>query len=170
MKLDPGGKAFLMASSGDLLVAANAAMGELGGSAVQAVRKLWVDYAISVRDKENRKVRAARAASARVRWRRLCKLGLKNQGARLVYAGILPHTTFGAALQAPAKSDVASAQIMMGGVGLKKPLGTSCILVQAVDRPGRSAKFVYIKEAVGRWAREVWLLASASRPLDALTA
>ena len=29
---------------------------------------------------------------------------------------------------------------------------------------------MYIKEAVGRWAREVWLLASAARPLDALTA
>ena len=90
MKLDLGDKAFLMASSGDLLVAAKAAMGELGGSAVQAVRKLGVDYAISVRGKKNRKVRAARAASGRARWRRLCKLGLKNQGTRLVYAGILP--------------------------------------------------------------------------------
>ena len=65
MKLDLGDKAFLMASSGDLLVAAKAAMGVLGGSAVQAVRKLGVDYAISVRGKKNRKVRAARAASGR---------------------------------------------------------------------------------------------------------
>ena len=155
MKLDLGDKAFLMASSDDLLVAAKAAMGILGGSAVQAVRKLGVDYAISARGKKNRKVRAARAASGRARWRRLCKLGLKNQGTRLVYAGILPHSTFGAALHAPAKSDVAAAQLMMGGVGLKRPLGTSCNLVQAVDKPGRAAKFVYIKEAVGRWAREV---------------
>ena len=87
-----------------------------------------------------------------------------------MYAGILPHTTFGAALHAPAKADVTTAQIMMGGVGLKKPLGASCNLVQAVDRPGRSARFVYIKEAVGRWAREVWLLGSTARPKDALTA
>ncbi len=43
-------------------------------------------------------------------------------------------------------------------------------MVQAVDKPGRAAKFVYIKEAVGRWAREVWLLASTIRPLDALSA
>ena len=73
-------------------------------------------------------------------------------------------------MHASAKADVATAQVMMGGVGLKKPLGTSCNLVQAVDRPGRSAKFVYIKEAVWRWAREVWLLGSTSRPMDALTA
>ena len=126
--------------------------------------------AISARGKKNRKVRAARAASGRARWRRLCKLGLKNQGTRLVYAGILPHSTFGAALHAPAKADIVTAQLMMGGVGLKKPLGTSCNLVQAVDRPGRAAKFVYIKEAVARWAREVWLLGSAVRPEDALTA
>ena len=73
-------------------------------------------------------------------------------------------------MHAPAKSDVAAAQIMWSGVGLKRPLGTSCDLVQAVDKPGRAAKFVFIKEAVGRWAREVWLLASTVRPLDALTA
>ncbi len=77
-----------MASSNDLLVAAKAAMGVLGGSAVQAVRKLGVDYAISARGRKTRKVRAARAASGRARWSRLCKLGLKNQGTRLMYAGI----------------------------------------------------------------------------------
>ena len=43
MKLDLGDKAFLMASSNELLVAAKVAMGVLGGSAVQAVRKLGVD-------------------------------------------------------------------------------------------------------------------------------
>ncbi len=86
----------------------------------------------------------------------------------MVYAGILPHTSFGAALRLPSKGELKVTQGMLG-VGLKKPLGTSQVLAQAVDRPGRSAKFVFI-EAVGRWAREGCLLASRCRPLDALTA
>ena len=80
-------------------------------------------------------------------------MGLRNQGTRLVYAGVLPHTTFGAALHAPSKSDLVGMQRMMSGVGLKKPLGTSVSLVQAVDKPGRAATFLYLKEALARWAR-----------------
>ena len=76
-----------------------------------------MDYAISTRGKKNRKVRAARVASGRARWSRLCKLGLKNLGTRLVYAGILPHSTFGSALHAPTKSDVRNVRVMMIGAG-----------------------------------------------------
>ncbi len=44
------------------------------------------------------------------------------------------------------------------------------MLAQAVDRPGMSARFAFIKEALGSWGREVWLLASRSKPKDAHTA
>ncbi len=110
MKLDLGDKAFLLASSEHLLQAAMKAMGILGGTMVQAVRKLGVDYAISDRGKKNRKVRNARIMSGKGRWAKLCKMGLKNQGTRLVYAGILPPSTFGAALHAPSKTDLATLQ------------------------------------------------------------
>ena len=59
---------------------------------------------------------------------------------------------------------------MMSGMGLKRPLGTPTALVQAVDKAGRAASFLYIKEALIRWAREVWLLGSKARPGDALGA
>ncbi len=55
---------------------------------------------------------------------------------------------------------------LLGGIGLKKTLGTSQVLAQAVDRPGISAKFVFITEAVGRWARkfgEVVLVAQSAQ-------
>jgi hypothetical protein len=97
-------------------------------------------------------------------------LDLRNHGARMVYAAVLPHTSFGFALYSPSKWELQVTQGMLGGAGLKKPLGASQVLAQAVDSLRRSAKFVSIKEAVGRWAREVWRLASRSRPLDALMA
>jgi hypothetical protein len=113
MKLDLGDKAFLMASTEALLVECKKAMGDLGGTMVQAVRKLGVDYAISARGKKNRKARMARQVSGKARWKKMCKMGLQNQGTRLVCAGILPHTTFGAALHAPSKADLAGIQCMI---------------------------------------------------------
>ncbi len=92
-----------------------------------------------------RKVRQARYKSGEARWLRLCKLALKNQGRRVVYAGISPHTSFSAALYSPAAGELRTIQGMLGDVGLKKPLGASLVLVQAVDRPSRSARFAFIK-------------------------
>ncbi len=98
VKMDLGDKDFAFASDEFLLQAAKLAMGVLGGTAAHAVRKLGVDYAVPARGTRTRKVRAARFNSGKIRWCRLCKLGFKNQGARVVYARVFLHTTFGASM------------------------------------------------------------------------
>ncbi len=117
MKLDLGDKASALASDEELLHAAKNIMRVLAGSAVHPVRKLGVHYAISKRGKKILKVRQARFKSGSQTWRRLCKLGLRNHGTRVVYAGILPHTSFGAALHTPSKGKLKVIQCMLGGGG-----------------------------------------------------
>jgi hypothetical protein len=170
MKLDLADKAFVLASDAGLLKAFQARMGIMGGTATDSVRKLGVDYALSASGSARSHVRSKRLKRRVARWRRLCKAGLRNHGARVVYSGILPHMLFGAGLHKPSAQDIRKVQVVVSGVGLKRPLGTSAGLVESVDRMGRSAPFQFIREALSRWAREVWLLGHGHRPLDALTA
>ena len=134
----------------------------LAGRGVQDVRKLGVGYGIPRKGKASAQVRGKRFKSGRALWRRLCKAGLKNHGTRVVYAGILPHMLFGAALYRPVQGEVKRIQGITSGVGLKRPLGDATALVQSVDRSGGSGAFVFAKEAIGRWAREVGPRAQAT--------
>ena len=70
---------------------------------------------------------------------------------------MLPHVVYGAGLHSSCKQDVKAVQALVTGVGLKRPLGTSSTQAQAVDKPGRSAEFMYHKEALVRrskWGRK----------------
>ncbi len=101
-----------MASDEALQCAGKQVMGVMAGSAVHSVRKLGVDYALSKCGEKIRKVRQAWSGSQR--WRKLCKLGLRSQLARLVYAGILLHASFGAAVCSPSKGELKVIQGMLG--------------------------------------------------------
>ena len=106
MKLDLGDKAFLLSSHEFLLQLARKALGRLGGTAIDTVRKLGVDYSLSKKARKVRLIRDKRLKSGKKRWNNLVRLKLRKQGARVVHAGIIPHATFGAELYAPAAKDI----------------------------------------------------------------
>ena len=170
MKLDLGDKAFLLSSHEFLLQLARKALGRLGGTAIDTVRKLGVDYSLSRKAKKVRLVRDKRLKSGKKRWSNLVRLRLRKQGARVVHAGIIPHATFGAELYAPAPKDIKFGGTMLGSTGRARPLGVSNDFLISVSPAARDPVFVFAKAILGRWFREYWLYSSAevNRPRDVL--
>ena len=170
MKLDLGDKAFVLASDETLLTKATKELGTLGGSAVVSVRKLGVDYGISGKGRKVRKVLRSRLISGCGRFAKIRRFGLVRQCPRLVMAGLIPLMSFGAELYSATKAELRSLGKVCAHAGLGRPLGVARHVPMALQQAGQDEAFVFVKAAVVRWAREVWLLGSRSAPGDCLSA
>ncbi len=168
MCLDLKDKAFTMASDTSTLRGVMGALGRLAGQAADSIKRLGVDHAIQAGAWKLAGNRKKRYGSGKARFTRLRACRLVRQGSRVVYAGIVPHITYGAELYQPSKGELRQLASMCGLVGRVRPIGVQQDLVWAIE-PSRDPALIFVRAAVIRWVREVWMLWSDKRPGDIMS-